>query len=61
MTDSGSQDLTGNDILKFGVESKRSSSSTSTLKFMDLIAESLRDMRVICSATIGKSPVGSRL
>lgn len=41
-------DLTGSQVLKFGVESKKSSPATSTSSFMQLIAESLREMREMC-------------
>lgn len=59
-------DLTGQEVLKFGVESKKSSPETSTSEFMELIAVSLREMRSICLAGIAAqapldSPVAARL
>jgi len=43
-------DLAGADIIKFGVESKKSSKETSTHKFRLAIIEALREMRRICEA-----------
>ena len=43
-------DLAGADIIKFGMESKKSSTETSTHKFRLAIIDALREMRVICEA-----------
>jgi len=40
--------LTGAELLKFGIESKRSSPLTSTKHFKQMIAESLEEMKVVC-------------
>lgn len=40
--------LTGENILKFGIESKRSSSVTSTHKFCQVLVESLLAMKQTC-------------
>ena len=41
-------DLTGAEVLKFGIESKRSSPLTSTNHFKQVIVESLEEMREAC-------------
>lgn len=41
-------DLAGANIIKFGMESKRSSKDTSTHKFRLAIVEAMREMRRIC-------------
>ena len=41
-------DLTGTDLIKFGIESKRSCKETSTEAFIDAIALALHDMRDVC-------------
>lgn len=41
-------DLAGADIIKFGMESKKSSKETSTHKFRLAIVEAMREMRRIC-------------
>jgi len=42
------QDLAGPDLIKFGIESKKSCEETSTEAFIDAIALALQDMRDIC-------------
>lgn len=51
-------DLAGADIIKFGMESKRSSRETSTHDFRLAIIEALREMRRICEA--GKPKDGEK-
>ena len=41
-------DLAGTDLIKFGIESKRSCGETSTEAFIDAIALALHDMRDVC-------------
>lgn len=43
-----SADLTGKNILKFGIESKRSCPATSTERFRSHVADALREMRRVC-------------
>lgn len=43
-----SADLTGSEILKFGIESKRSNPTTSTAVFRCNLVEALREMREVC-------------
>ena len=45
-------DLAGPNLIKFGIESKRSCAVTSTAKFKHHVVQSLRDMRRVC----GKAP-----
>ena len=42
------QDLAGPELIKFGIESKKSCKETSTEAFIDAIALALQDMRDIC-------------
>jgi len=51
-------DLAGADIIKFGMESKRSSKETSTHNFRLAIIEALREMRRICE--VGKPNDGEK-
>lgn len=48
-------DLPGANILKFGIESKRSSPSTSTHAFKRAIVEALHDLRLICEEGMAES------
>lgn len=41
-------DLAGNQVIKFGIESKRSCPETSTEVFRNNLVEALREMRDIC-------------
>lgn len=62
-------DLAGADILKFGIESKRSCLTTSTQAFKKALVQSLREIRVMCeegfyeleSSRIGEEQVQARL
>jgi hypothetical protein len=47
-------DLAGPDIIKFGIESKRSCQDTSTAHFKNVIADALRDMKVVCNPDFEK-------
>ena len=42
------QDLAGSELMKFGIESKKSCEETSTEALIDAIALALQDMRDIC-------------
>jgi len=42
------QDMAGPELMKFGIESKKSCKETSTGAFIDAIALALQDMRDIC-------------
>ena len=42
------QDMAGPELIKFGVESKKSCKETSTETLIDAIALALKDMRDIC-------------
>ena len=46
---SGIVDLSGLDIIKFGIESKHSCAETSTAAFQREITSALREMRRVCS------------
>ena len=48
-------DLAGPNLIKFGIESKRSCKETSTEAFIDGIALALHDMQDVCVE--GPSPV----
>lgn len=52
-------DLAGTDLIKFGIESKRSCKETSTEAFLDAISLALHDMRDICVE--GEYPPTTRL
>jgi carnitine O-acetyltransferase len=41
-------DLAGKDMIKFGIESKHSSTQTNTSAFRSELAQVLREMRVMC-------------
>lgn len=41
-------DMSGPDLIKFGVESKKSSPATSTAELHQEIAQALRDMQSVC-------------
>jgi hypothetical protein len=41
-------DILNPEVMKFGVESKRSCPTTSTERYKEALAESLREMRVLC-------------
>lgn len=41
-------DLAGPDMIKFGIESKRSCEETSTQRFGEAVGRALESMRVIC-------------
>ena len=43
-------DLTGPDVIKFGIESKHSSPLTSTHGFKAAVSEALWEMKSVCSA-----------
>ena len=49
-----SKDLAGPDLIKFGIESKKSCEETSTEAFIDAIDLALQDMRDVC--TEGANP-----
>ncbi|CAD6581459.1 MAG: hypothetical protein CYPHOPRED_001580 [Cyphobasidiales sp. Tagirdzhanova-0007] len=53
--------LAGLNVLKFGIESKRSSKETSTHEFRLALIESLREMRKICEQGQTSSHTGSNL
>ena len=42
-------DLSGSDLIKFGVESKLSCAETSTATFQRAIASALHEMKQVCS------------
>jgi carnitine O-acetyltransferase len=42
-------DLTGPDVIKFGIESKHSNPLTSTDGFKAAVSEALREMMFVCS------------
>lgn len=44
----GLADLAGNQVIKFGLESKRSCAETSTEVFRNNLIEAMRDMRAVC-------------
>jgi hypothetical protein len=48
-------DLTGSDVIKFGIESKHSSPLTSTDGFKAAISEALLEMKSVCSAHLESS------
>lgn len=54
-------DLAGPDLIKFGIESKKSCKETSTEGFTDAIALALHDMRDICEQGPGFTQVTARL
>jgi carnitine O-acetyltransferase len=54
-------DLAGPDLIKFGIESKRSCKETSTEGFIDAIALALHDMRGICERARSTAQVAARL
>jgi len=51
-------DLAGPDVIKFGIESKHSSSLTSTEGFKAAVSEALWDMRSLYSADCESSKSG---
>jgi hypothetical protein len=55
-------DLAGANILKFGIESKRSSQLTSTDRFKQHLARALLEMRDVCLTAIEEEnrPIQSR-
>jgi hypothetical protein len=55
-------DLAGANILKFGIESKRSSKVTSTDRFKQYLTSALREMRDVCLTAIEEEnrPIQSR-
>ncbi|KAF8311691.1 carnitine acetyltransferase [Clavulina sp. PMI_390] len=54
--------LTGRDVLKFGIESKRSSNRLSTDEFASILGSSLRDMQRICITNFTSDTIaGARL
>lgn len=54
-------DLAGPDLIKFGIESKKSCKETSTEGFIDAIALALHDMRDICEQGPNSKQVSARL
>ena len=46
--------LPGNAVLKFGIESKKSSTETDSKAFRESVANALRDMRRMCEDVNGK-------
>jgi len=53
--------LAGPDLIKFGIESKRSCEETSTEGFIDAVALALHDMRDICEQGPNSTQVTARL
>lgn len=54
-------DLAGPNLIKFGIESKKSCEETSTEGFTDAIALALHDMRDLCEQAPGSTQVSARL
>lgn len=54
-------DLAGPDLIKFGIESKKSCEETSTEGFISAIALALHDMRDICVGGSDSTQVTARL
>jgi hypothetical protein len=58
---SSSSDLAGPDLIKFGIESKRSCEETSTETLIDAITLALEDMRGVCVEGLDPTqPTGRR-
>ena len=55
------QDMAGPELIKFGVESKKSYKEVSTEAFIDAIALALQDMRDICVKGPNLPPPAARL
>jgi hypothetical protein len=54
-------DLAGPDLIKFGIESKRTCKETSTEAFIDALALALEDMRGICVEGLDLTQLKARL
>ena len=54
-------DLAGADLIKFGIESKRSCGESSTEAFIDAIALALHDMRDVCVGGSNPAQMTTRL
>ena len=54
-------DLAGTDLIKFGIESKRSCGETCTEAFIDAIALALHDMRDVCVGGSNPARLTTRL